>query len=106
MPGAFVSFSGSAGTSLSANMPQTLPPTGMVLLATTTNPRRNSIEVQNQSAATISVALDNNTGGLIDFMLLGSAGAGAGGGDWQSMTFKGRVRVYGPAGSQVFIHED
>lgn len=68
---------------------------------------RNSVEVQNQSAATIQVVRDDGSGNNQSTVLLApAAGAGQQGGGWSSVTFKGRVLVYGPAGSQVSVFQE
>lgn len=92
----------------SAN-PATIPMSGFVLLSTANiNADRIGVEVQNQSAATIQVVLDDghdSTGSDVTILLQG-AGAGAQGGGWSSTTFRGRVRLYGAAGAQVSAYEE
>ena len=96
---------GSTGLDYSVNKPAL----AANLLATVpVNPARADIEVQNQSADPIQVVMDDGAGGNISVLLLApGSGANSQGGDWQSDTFKGRVRVYGPnAGDQVFVHQN
>jgi hypothetical protein len=100
-----VTTAGSTGIDNSANQPALL---ANLLSTVNVNAARNSIEVQNQSADQIQVVLDDGTGANSSIILLASGiGANAQGGDWQSLTFKGRLRVYGlNAGDQVMVHSD
>lgn len=107
--GAWVSRSGSTGTDHSANPPG-VPPAGCATLLVTiaANPRRNFIEVQNQSSAPIALVRDDGTGGNVTVIMLASAtAAGGAGGDWTSDTFKGQLSIYGSAATQqVGAYED
>lgn len=96
---------GSTGNDESANKPVALS----TLLGTlAVNSSRNSCEVQNQSAIQLQVRLDDGAGGEESVILLASGGAvNTQGASWKSETFRGRVRVYGTAGTdQVMIRED
>jgi hypothetical protein len=101
----WVSHSGSTGIDHSVNAASL---TGLNLLMTiAANTQRNNVGVQNQSVATLTVARDDGAGGNLTVLILSPAGsAGAQGDDWSSMTFKGRLSVYGTAGSQVAGWED
>lgn len=82
---------------------------GLTLLATVpATASRVAVEVQNQSAGTITVVRDDGTGaaGTVSMILLAGAGAGAQGGGWSSTTFKGRLLVYGTAGAQVSAFQE
>ena len=66
----------------------------------------NGFYVQNQSAATLYVVLDDPAGQATPSVMLLAPGAGAGqqGADTNSLPwFKGRIRVCGPAGSQFMF---
>lgn len=69
---------------------------------------RSYVEVQNQSAATVSVVRDDGsaTAGTVSLILLAGSGAGAQGGGWSSTTFRGRVLVYGASGAQVSAYQE
>jgi hypothetical protein len=111
---------GTVGTDYSANQP-TLPTVGTtpfggssgyaayVLLKTIPAlSTRNAVEIQNQSAGTLVVIRDDGTAGggatpaNASLIVLGSGGgAGSQGAGWSSLTFKGRLQIYGPTGSQL-----
>lgn len=97
-----IRHAGGIGENYSAN-PATIPMATFVLLTTIpSTPGRTSVEVQNQSASVLQVVRDDGAGNATVTTLLASGGsAGTPGALWFSLTFKGRVRVYGPAGSQV-----
>lgn len=98
-PGTGADFSSNAAT---------VPLSGLVLLQTVpVTCYRNSIEVQNQSAAMIQVVRDDGNGNNQSTVLLapGSA-ANTQGGGWSSKTFKGRVRIYGATGAQVSVFQE
>lgn len=96
---------GSAGLDYSANKPAVY---ANLLGTIPVNAGRAGVSVQNQSSDTIQAMLDDGTGANISIILLApGSGSNTQGGYWESLTFKGRVRVYGPASSdQVFIHQD
>jgi hypothetical protein len=100
-----VQQSGSTGQDFSANAPAN---SANLLATVPVNALRNSIEVQNQSAEQIQVVLDDGAGNNVSRLLLApGTGANTQGGDWQSFTFKGRVRIFGAtAADQVFVHQD
>ena len=102
-----IRHAGSTGTDYSANA-ASVPIATYVLLATVpANPQRNVVEVQNQSATTIQVVKDDGSGNAATSILLASGGAAnTQGGSWSSLTFTGRVRVYGPSGSQVSVSQE
>ena len=101
----YISFSGSFGIDHSANAPSL---GGLNLLSTiNANRQRNVVGVQNQSTATLTLARDDGAGANLTVLILSpAASAGAQGADWSSQTFKGRLRVYGTAGSQIAAWED
>lgn len=88
--------------------PPSVPIATYVLLATIPEgPMRANVAVQNQSAATIQVVRGDPSGNNQVSILLASGGAaGAQGASWDSNTFKGRVLIYGPSGSQIAAWED
>ena len=102
-----IRHAGGAGTDLSANE-ATVPIATYVLLATVpATPSRAAVEVQNQSATTVQVVKDDGADNELTTILLASGGAvNTQGGSWMSLTFKGRVRVYGPTGSQVSVSQE
>ncbi len=101
----WVSQSGTTGIDHSANA-AAVPGSGP-LLTITANPRRNAVGVQNQSTATLTLVRDDGAGNNATILILSPASAtGTQGADWSSMTFKGRLRVYGTAGSQIAAWED
>lgn len=101
-----VKRAGSTGVDYSAN-PAAVPIAGYVLLSTIpATPARSYVEVQNQSPNTIQVVRDDGAGNNLTSILLTGVGPGQQGGGWPSDTFKGRVRVYGPAGSQIAAYQD
>lgn len=102
-----IRHAGSTGTDYSANA-AAVPIATYVLLATIpANPQRYVVEVQNQSAALIQVVKDDGSDNNKTSFLLASGGAaGTQGGAWSSLTFRGRVRVYGPTGSQVAVAQE
>ena len=97
-----IRHAGGTGANYSVN-PAAIPIATYVLLTTIpANPQRVSVEVQNQSASTIQVVRDDGGGQeQVTTLLAPGGGAGSQGATWHSLTFKGRVRVYGPTGSQV-----
>ena len=103
----YVSNAGSAGRTDASNAAPSLPPAGLILLQTlAAAPRRNYVEVQNQSAGQLVVALDDGLGNLTSVVLLASGGgANVQGAGWSSIWFKGRVRVYGAAAAQLAMFE-
>jgi len=101
-----VKRAGSTGTDYSANA-ATVPIAGYMLLQTIpATPGRAYVEVQNQSANTIQVVRDDGNGGNLTSILLTGVGAGQQGAGTSSDTFKGRLRIYGPAGSQIAAYQD
>lgn len=95
---------GSTGTDFSVNAAAV---SGAPLLTIPTTPGRAYVEVQNQSAATLQLVRDDGAGNNQTSILIApGAGAGQQGGGWSSATFKGRVRVYGPVGSQISAYQD
>lgn len=97
---------GSTGADFSVNA-AAVPVPGYVLLQTIpATPTRAFVEVQNQSANTIQVVRDDGAGNNVTTVLLAGTGAGQQGGGWSSSTFEGRVRVYGPTGSQIAAYQD
>lgn len=104
----YIIYSGTTGTDGSLNA-AAVPIGGYSLLGTIgLAPRRNCIEVQNQSTQQIQLVRDDGAGGnQTSLILAGAAAAGGQGGSWQSYTFKGRLRIYGPSGSQqVAVYQD
>jgi len=96
---------GSTGYDYSANG-LTTPP-GVLLATVPANDSRLHVEVQNQSAADITLVRDDGANGQRSVIVLATGGAvGAQGGGWASSTFRGRVRVYGPTGSRISVMED
>jgi len=102
-----VSQAGSTGSDASVNA-LNIPLAGLSLLQTVAvNPSRLSIEIQNQSAGLIQVVRDDGAGNNQTSILLASGGsAGAQGGSWSSLSFKGRLRIYGVSGAQVAAFQD
>jgi hypothetical protein len=49
---------------------------------------------------------DDGAGANVTSILLGPGGAGQQGAGWSSSTFKGRIRVFGTAGSQVAAYQE
>lgn len=97
---------GSNGKDFSANKPALA---ANLLSTAPINSKRKSISVQNQSANTVQIVLDDGTTAQQSIGLLApnTGGAGLAGDNWASKTFKGRLRVFsGAAGDQVFVHED
>ena len=72
------------------------------VLTTFTVSSPGQYRVQNQSASTLQVILDDGLGGTPSIFLIGPGSAGTQGGDTspELKWFVGRVRVAGPAGSQ------
>jgi hypothetical protein len=96
---------GTTGTDYSAN-PATVP-TGTPLVTIPVTPGRAFVEVQNQSAVNLQLVRDDGTGANQTTIIMAPATAAGGqGGGWSSATFKGRVRVFGAAGSQVSAYQD
>jgi hypothetical protein len=103
--GGWVSQSGTPGIDHSANGPGL--PGSTLLFTIPANKQRNNVGMQNQSTSVLSVCRDDGTGANLTVLILSAASAaGAQGADWSSQTFKGRLRVYGVAGSQVAAYED
>lgn len=94
---------GSTGLDFSANAPAI---TGTPLVTIPATAGRAYVEVQNQSANQLQLVRDDGQGNNVTSILLAGTGAGQQGGGWSSSTFKGRVRVYGTAGSQVSAYQD
>lgn len=100
---------GSTGHDFSANLPAfSNPPTDTVLLTTIpANVDRVKVEVQNQDINYIQIWRDDGAGAQLSRIVVEPAGeTGRAGGGWVSTTFKGRIRIYGQAGSQVAAFED
>ena len=107
---------GSAGAGdFSGSPPSAASVQAMALLQTIpANPGRLCVEVQNQSTSVLTVVRDDGTsntglGNNATVWLLNSydgATTGMGGGSWSSRTFKGRVRIYGAAGTQFAAYQD
>ena len=103
-PGGASGSGGSTGTDYSANKPAA---TGVVLATIPANPNRNWVSVQNQSANDLQVVRDDGAGGQTTTLILASGGAvGLQGASYDSRTFRGRLTVRGPAGSQFAAYED
>jgi hypothetical protein len=94
---------GSTGTDFSANAAAV---SGTPLVTIPQTASRAYVEVQNQSANQLQLVRDDGNGNNQTSILLSGVGAGQQGGGWSSSTFKGRVRVYGPAGSQIAAYQD
>jgi len=95
-------LAGSTGTDNSANA-VAIPADGtFVLLATIpVNATRFKVSVQNQAAINLQVVRDDGAGAnQTSLFLTGPFG------NWESSTFKGRVRVYGPSGTSVAAYQD
>ena len=106
--GGFFARAGSPGIDHSVNA-SAVPVAGWVLLQTiNVNARRNFVEIQNQSTSTIQIVRDDGTGANVTSMFAAGAGVSPGqGGGWTSDTFKGRLKIYGPAaGLEVAAYED
>lgn len=113
--GGWVSMSGSYGIDHSVN-PAAVPLSGYSqVILINENPKRNYVEIQNQSTSLIQVVRDDpppvgSGGNVTTIMLAAAATAGNQGGGWNSQTFKGRIRVYVPSGvagsAQVAAYED
>ena len=100
-----VTFAGGNGTDYSANAATV--PGGSALVTIPVTSGRNYVEVQNQSAVTLQLVRDDGAGGNVTSIFLASGGgAGSQGAGWSSSTFKGRVRVFGTAGSQVAAYQE
>jgi len=98
---------GGSGTDYSANSGAPAATAGNLLLTIPATANRAFVEVQNQSSGTISLIRDDGAGNNQTLILLApGAGAGSQGGGWSSGTFKGRVRIYGPAGAQVAAYQE
>jgi len=82
---------------------------GAVLLATmAVNTRRIGFLVQQQSASTVWVVMDDGGSGTQTTLVLdpaGAAGRQGGSVDMSSCPHSGRIRVYGTSGSQVAVAE-
>lgn len=93
-------FSGSAAN---------VPIGSFTLLATVPVwPGRRCIEIQNQSGLMLQLVRDDGAGNAVTSWLIDPAAAGAGkpGAAWASTTFRGRLRVYGPAGAQFALCQE
>jgi hypothetical protein len=98
---------GGSGTDFSANSGAAAATAGNLLLTVPATAARAFVEVQNQSAATLSLVRDDGAGNNQTLILLApGSGAGSQGAGWSSATFKGRVRVYGTAGAQVAAYQE
>ncbi|HEY0182348.1 MAG TPA: hypothetical protein VGC09_06015 [Rhodopila sp.] len=93
---------GDAGTDYSVAAPAVPLDGTFELLATIPlNLSRAYCIVQNQSADTLQIVADDGTGANQTTFLLASGGAGNQGGAIDMSNEKGRIRIYGPPGSQV-----
>lgn len=99
---------GSTGTDHAGEWNVAVPATSswVVLSTSNANTARLAIEAQNQSASMLQLVRDDGLENNISSILLASTGAAAPGGGWSSTTFKGRVRIFGPAGSNHSLFED
>lgn len=92
--------SGSTGTDYSVN-PATIPMSGLALLITIpVNLLRYGFGIQNQAATQMQIVRDDGAGANQTTILLPA------GNTYTSSAFKGRIRIYGAAGSQVSAYED
>jgi hypothetical protein len=98
---------GSTGVDFSTNA-ATIPISGLVLLRTIpVFANRAYVEIQNQSANAIQIVRDDGANNNQTSLLLASGGApNTQGGGWTSATFKGRILIYGVAGSQISAYQD
>lgn len=109
--GGYVSRSGSPGVDHSANA-ATVPLAGYSstpVLQIPANPRRNFVEIQNQSELLLQMVRDDGNNGNVTTILLMPASTSPGAGqNWTSDTFHGRITIYGPNGQspQVGGYED
>lgn len=71
------------------------------LLIVPATPDRAEVCVQNQSTATLQIVRDDGAGGEKTSIFLVELYA-----TWKSSSFKGRITVYGPAGSSVAAYQD
>lgn len=103
--GAGTASAGGIGADFSANKPAIA---ANLLVTVPVNAARNSIEVQNQSAETIQVVMDDGAGNNVSIGLLApGAAAGAQGSSYLSITFKGRLRIFSAtANDQVFVRQN
>lgn len=87
-------FSGSAPSLTGQNLLSTIPSTG----------NRSGYTIQNQSTNQLTVAFDDTNGTVTPTLLIlaPASGAGQAGGavDWGGFPHKGRIRIFGLAGSQ------
>lgn len=95
-------FAGSTGTDSSANGAAVPADSTFVLLVTIpVNATRARVGVQNQAAINLQVVRDDGAGAnQTSLFLAGPFNS------WESSTFKGRIRVYGPSGTAVAAYQD
>lgn len=96
---------GGLGSDFSANPPALL---ANLIATVPVNAARANIEVQNQAAVPIQIALDDGTGAYQTIIVLtNGTGAGTQGGGWNSQTFKGRARIFATnTTDKVSVHQD
>jgi len=96
---------GSTGVDYSVNRP--LPPTGTPLQTIPADPTRAAIEVINIGSVPVTLVRDDGNGNNLSIIPLAAADSPTNpGGSWPSTTFRGRLRVYGPANAIVTIFKD
>ena len=86
-------------------------PTGNPLTFAPINPHRQRLLINNATDQPIVLVFDDGNGGALStYPLDPGAGAGRQGGDWDSVFFRGRVRIYQPSGlvpsGFIYVHED
>lgn len=93
---------GSTGADFSANAPPVPSDTTFVLIATVpASLSRAMVGIQNQSQVNLQIVRDDGAGNNQTSIFLQGPFA-----SWQSSSFKGRVRVYGPSGAAVAAYQD
>lgn len=103
-PPPFISGRTAPGKTYSQNLPS-VAGLGAPLLTINVNPMRKHVFVENQSANDLTLVGDAGNETEVWHRKLTGVGANQQGAEWSSNVFYGRVRVFGPNGSQVSAAE-
>ena len=106
MPTLILQGGGAPSADYSANV-ETLPPAGWTLLKTipaASHTARAAVEIQNRSASPLRFIVYNATDESIKtvYTLEPASAQYRGGGTWYSASDKGKIEIYGLAGTETF----
>lgn len=106
MPTLTLQGGGGPSADYSANV-ETLPPAGWTLMQTipsASHTARAAVEIQNRSTNPLRIIVYNMTNEAIKtvYTLEPASAQYRGGGSWYSLSDKGKIEIYGLAGTETF----